>query len=226
MQLTITLIIVIITVLVSLGGFTNPKINDDLIFHPPSVARGQWYRFITHGLLHGDAFHLIFNMIALWSFGQSLEQVFSLPCVFGSAGKWIYLLIYVTALVVASLPDLFKHRNDYGFRSLGASGAISAVIFASVILRPGMGIGLIGIPGISVPAWLFAFIYLGISAYLDRKGGSHVNHGAHFWGAIYGLIITFLLLSSFAHIDVIQNIKAQLDNSDQYLFECGDYLTQ
>ncbi len=221
MQFTITLIIVIITALVSLGGFSNQKVMDDLIFSAPEIKRGQWYRFITHGLLHGDIFHLLFNMYALYSFGTSVERVFGDVCVFGSNGKWVYLLLYVTALVVASIPDYMKHKNNYGFRSLGASGAVSAVIFSSIVILPTIGIGIAFVPGISIPGYLFGLIYLAISAYLDRRGGGNVNHGAHFWGAVYGLVFTFAFLNLLSHIDVIQNIKDQLKAGAPFLPNCG-----
>ena len=210
MQLSITLVIVIITVLVSIGALNNQKIEDDLIFYAPAIKRNQWYRFLTHGLIHGDSFHLIFNMIALYSFGQGLERVFSQDAVFGVLGKWIYLLLYVTALVVASIPDYIKHRNNYHYKSLGASGAIAAVIFGSIVLLPGQGIGMIFLPGISIPAYLFAIIYLAVSTYLDRKGGSNINHGAHFWGAIYGLAFTIAFLLAFSEVDIIANFRNQI----------------
>lgn len=210
MQLTITLGLVIITVLVSIGAFNNQKIMDDLIFYAPAIKRNQWYRFLTHGLIHGDSFHLIFNMIALYSFGTGLERVFSQDAVFGPKGKWIYLLLYITALVVASIPDYIKHKDNYYFKSLGASGAIAAVIFGSVVLLPGQGIGLIILPGISIPAYLFAVIYLGVSAYLDKRGGSNVNHGAHFWGAIYGLVFTIAFLLAFTDFDIVANFRYQI----------------
>src|SRR5690348_7758003 len=137
MQISITLVICIITVLVSIGAFNNPRIMDDLIFYGPSISvRRQWWRMWSHGLIHADAAHLIFNMIALYSFGTGLERAFSSDCVFGSQGKLMYILLYLTALPAASLPDLIKRKDDYHYRSLGASGAVSAVIFASIVILP------------------------------------------------------------------------------------------
>ncbi|MEO7924224.1 MAG: rhomboid family intramembrane serine protease [Chitinophagaceae bacterium] len=222
MDLSITLIIVIITSLVSIGGFNNQKIIDDLIFYPPAVKRGQWYRLVTHGLIHADGFHLIFNMIALYSFGEAVEKaLFSYSCFFGTNGKWIFLLLYITGLIVASIPDLVKHRDSYHFRSLGASGAVSAVVFSSILLLPKLGVGLAFIPGIQIPGYIFAVLYLIISAYLDKKGGGKVNHGAHLWGAVYGLLFTYIAVNFFTDINIIENFKEQLQAPKPFLPSCA-----
>ena len=100
MELSVTLIIIIVTTLVSIGGFSNHKIIDDLIFYPPAIRRKQYYRFITHGFIHADLFHLLFNMIALYSFGESVEKaLFSHPCIFGANGKYFEM-----RLVKSSIP--------------------------------------------------------------------------------------------------------------------------
>ncbi|RYY56331.1 MAG: rhomboid family intramembrane serine protease [Chitinophagaceae bacterium] len=209
MQLTITLSIIIVTALVSFGSLNNQKMQDDLIFYGPAIKdQNQWYRFITHGLIHADLFHLIFNMYALYSFGTLIERNFSSPVLFGETGRWIYLLLYLSALVFASLPDYIKHKDNYRYRSLGASGAVAAVIFASIVLMPGGSISLFFIPGI--PSWLFGILYLGVSAYLDRKGGTNVNHGAHFWGALYGLVFTIAFLKGFSDYDFVENFLYQI----------------
>lgn len=191
MQLTITLIIVIITSLVSIGAFTNQKMMDDLIFYPPAISkRNQLYRFFTCGLIHADWAHLIFNMLALYLFGKNVEDAF--VDLFDKGGRYIYLLMYVSALVISILPTYFKNKDNYQYRSLGASGAVSAVIFAGLMLAPETEVYIFLIP-IPIPGFIFAPLYLIISAFLDKKGSDSINHSAHIWGAIYGLAFVILV---------------------------------
>src|SRR6266498_840635 len=145
MELSITLIIIIVTTLVSIGGFSSHKIIDDLIFYPPAVTQQkQWWRFITCGLIHGDFGHLILNMYALYIFGINVEKAFI--GIFGRSGNLIYLLMYISALIVCLLPTYRKHKNNYYYRSLGASGAVSAVVFCFILLFPLQKLGLIFFP--------------------------------------------------------------------------------
>ncbi|MBD0332683.1 MAG: rhomboid family intramembrane serine protease [Chitinophagaceae bacterium] len=190
MQLSITVIIIIITTLISLGGFSSHKIIDDLIFYPPAVHyRKQWYRFFTCGLIHADFGHLLFNMLSLYLFGRFVEDKFLL--IFGQNGKWFYLAMYITALFISLLPTYFKQRNNYAYRSLGASGAVSAVIFAGLMIAPQIEVFIFFIP-IPIPGFIFAPLYLLISALLARGAKDNINHSAHIWGAIYGLVFVII----------------------------------
>jgi membrane associated rhomboid family serine protease len=223
-EVTITIAIVIITCLVSFTGFTQPKVIDDLIFYPPAVSeRRQYYRFISHGFIHADVLHLVFNMIALYSFGTIVEKVFTFSCIFDKNGKLFYLLLYFTALIIASLPDYFKFKDAYHFRSLGASGAVSAVIFSSIIFTPQSGISLFMLP-IPIPGFIFGILYLGFSFYLDRRGGGKINHSAHFWGAAYGVIFTLVCCQLFSHgFDVYDNFMQQIHSLQRILpIVCND----
>jgi len=191
MEISITLILVLITVLVSIGGFSNQKIIDDLIFYPPAInKRKQFYRFFTCGLIHADYGHLIFNMLALYLFGKNVEDAFAE--LFGSSGRYIYLFMYVSALLISLLPTYFKHKDSYQYRSLGASGAVSAVIFAGLMLAPGTEVVIIFLPFFPIPGFIFAPLYLIISALLDKRGKDNINHSAHIWGAIYGLLFVIV----------------------------------
>jgi membrane associated rhomboid family serine protease len=187
MQFSITIVIIIITTLISIGGFSNPKILEDLIFYPPAVKKGQWWRFITCGLIHADFGHLFFNMLSLYFFGPCVEEGF--VQLFGENGKWIYLLLYVSALVVSLLPTYFKNQDSYSYRSLGASGAVSAVIFAGLMLVPTATIYLYFIP---MPGFVFAPLYLIFSMYMEKKGRDNINHSAHLWGSLYGLAFVII----------------------------------
>jgi membrane associated rhomboid family serine protease len=201
MQLDITTIIIIITALISIGGFSNQKIIDDLIFYPPAVSqRNQWYRFITCGLIHADVGHLIFNMLSLYLFGRFVEEKFIE--IFAQNGKLIYLVMYVTSLFVCLLPTYFKNKNNYSYRSLGASGAVSAVVFAGLMIAPYVQVGFFFIPPI-IPGFIFGPLYLLITAWLDKRGGGNINHSAHLWGALYGLLF-IIVAGRMVGYDAIQ----------------------
>ncbi|MER3499622.1 MAG: rhomboid family intramembrane serine protease [Chitinophagaceae bacterium] len=193
MELSITLVIIIITVLISIGGFSNHKTIDDLIFYPPAITRQkQWYRFFTSGLIHADWGHLLFNMLSLYLFGESVEKNFVMDyaaneVLFGKQGRILYLAMYVLALFVCLLPTFIQHKNDYYYRSLGASGAVSAVIFAGLLIEPRNRVGFFFIPPV-IPGYIFGPLYLIISSYLGRQSKDNVNHSAHFWGAVFGIV--------------------------------------
>lgn len=188
MQLSITLVIVAVTVLVSWRAFSDQRLLGRLILWPPAIERNRQYdRLLTYGFVHADWMHLLFNMITLWSFGSVVERVFS---------QWItpagYLLFYLSAIVVSILPTWMAHRRDPNYRSLGASGGVSAVLFASILFDPWSKIIIFPIP-VPLPAFLFAILYVGYSIWMDRRGRDNVNHSAHLWGAAYGVLFTVLL---------------------------------
>lgn len=209
MEITTTLIIIIITAIVSFTAFSNEKIMNDLIFYPPAVQRGQWYRFFTCGLLHADIGHLAFNMITLYFFGGGVEQNFSI--LFGKYGKLIYLAMYILALAVCLLPTYGKNKDNYHYRSLGASGAVSAVVFSSILFDPLKGIGLFFIP-VFIAGFLFGLIYLVVSSMLDRKGGDNINHSAHIYGALFGIAFTSILCYSLGNYPVLEVFVNQISN--------------
>lgn len=206
--MSITLIIIIITAIVSISAFSNNKVYEDLIFYPPAVTYNkQWYRFFSCGLIHADWMHLIFNMYALYLFGSSVESSFN--TIFQEKGRIFYLLMYISSLFFCLLPTYSKHKEDAGYRSLGASGAVSAVIFASILLQPLMGLRLLFIP-IDIPGFIFGFLYLGISSYLDKRGGGNINHSAHIWGALYGLAFLIVMAAAFSNYPVVAQFIAQV----------------
>jgi membrane associated rhomboid family serine protease len=210
MNLTITLIIVILTCVVSFTAFSNKKVIDDLIFYPPAISqRHQWYRFITCGFIHADFMHLAFNMFSFYLFGNNVEEAFIQ--LFPGYGKGLYLAMYLLALFVCLLPTYFKNKDNYYYRSLGASGAVSAVIFVGVFLEPLNKIYLFFIP-VGIPGFIFGPLYLILSAYLSRKGTSHINHSAHFWGAIFGVAYFIIACHFMSDFNPIQNFIAEVQS--------------
>jgi membrane associated rhomboid family serine protease len=187
MEFTITVIIIIITCIISFTAFSSEKIINDLIFWPPMIQeKKQFYRFITSGLIHADIPHLAFNMITLYFFGRLVEEYLFIPKI----GKTGYLLFYIAGIIVSEIPSYIRHRNNYSYRSLGASGAVTAVLFSFILLAPWQTIYVFFLP---VPAIIFAALYVGYSIYMDRKGGDNVNHSAHLWGAAWGVVFTLFM---------------------------------
>ncbi|TMI62058.1 MAG: rhomboid family intramembrane serine protease [Bacteroidetes bacterium] len=203
-MLSLTVIICILTVLLSFSAFNNHKLINDLIFWPAELTRrNQWYRFITYGFIHGDFMHLIFNMIALYSFGESIENYFKDPVLFGENGGLVFLGFYFSALIISVIPDYFQHRDHYHYRALGASGAVSAIIFSAILFNPMGGIGFAFLPGINIPGFIFAVLYLVVSTILAKKGQDNIGHMAHITGSVYGLLFTYLATKLFTDYDVI-----------------------
>jgi len=196
-----TIAIIIITAIVSFTSFNSPKAINDLSMWPVMIdGKKQYYRFITSGFIHGDYMHLIFNMFTLYFFGPIVERSLipliahvspADPSSFNLIVSLYYIGFYLLALIASDLPSYFKHRRDYGFRSIGASGAVSAIIFASILLDPWMSIGIMGI--IPVPAIIYAVLYVVYCIYAGRRGGDNINHDAHLWGGLFGFAFSLIL---------------------------------
>lgn len=190
MTITITLSIIAITAILSFLCFNNETLLKAFIFSPYSIKREKKYlKFLTHGFIHADYMHLLFNMITLFFFGPIVEQAF----IYSSPknGTILYIGFYLLAIIVAAIPSFFKHQNNQFYLSLGASGAVSAVLFASILLQPFMTINVYVIP---VPALLFGPLYLFYSAYMAKRGKDNIGHDAHFVGAIFGMLALLLLI--------------------------------
>jgi membrane associated rhomboid family serine protease len=192
-----TLYIVIITIVISIAAFQYESIYHRFIFNPYSIThRQEWYRFITSGFIHADWIHLGVNMLVLYQFGSRVEYFYE--AVFGTKGWYYFLILYLGGILIAILPSYKKHREDPYYNGLGASGAVSAVLFTEILFNPWEKVylfGLLGLPGI-----VFAVAYLIYSYYMDRKGNDNINHNAHFWGAVFGVVYTLALKPSiFLH---------------------------
>lgn len=177
-----TLFLVIITVVVSLLAWQSAPLMQRLIFYPPAVQRGQVDRFVTHGFIHADGMHLFFNMFTLFSFGQVVQRLFMDKL--GSIG---FVLFYLAALVVAIIPTYMKHKNNPRYSSLGASGAVSAVVFSYILMAPWSMLYVFFIP---MPAIVFAVLYVAYSVWADGQGRGNINHSAHLVGGIFGMLAT------------------------------------
>lgn len=202
----ISYIIIGVTAIISIAAFTNQSLFNRLSFNAYQVNHSrQFYRFLTHGFIHADWTHLAVNMFVFLSFGQMVEHAFIY--LFGQGkGIYFFILLYVGGILLSSLPSYAKHKNDSWYNAVGASGAISGVLFTSIIISPLSGIRFIFIP-FDIPAFIFGILYLIYSAYMSRKGQDNIGHDAHFWGALFGIVFTILLkpalLSGF--ISQIQN---------------------
>ncbi|MET3878276.1 MULTISPECIES: rhomboid family intramembrane serine protease [Chitinophaga] len=182
MMFSISLVIIIVTCLVSYTALKNYDQLDKMSLQPYMVKNyRQYYRFITSGFVHADFQHLIFNMLTLFFFGPAIENLFMQ--LFQS--KVVYILYYLLGIIVANIPSYIKHRNNSSYSSLGASGAISAVVFTAIMVDPWNTIYLFFIP---IPAVIYGVLFLALSAYMSRKGGDNINHDAHMWGALFGIV--------------------------------------
>ncbi|MFI5137473.1 MAG: rhomboid family intramembrane serine protease [Sphingobacteriales bacterium] len=192
-----------ITIASSLWAFSNDNAYANMILHPYSVSRGQRvYTVITSGLIHNDWMHLIFNMFSYYFFAFQLEPVL---------GHWQFGLLYTASLILSDLPTVYKHKNDDWYHSLGASGAVSAVIFSWIMYSP---VGTMMIMPIPIPIYsiVFGVLYLIYCNYASKHARDNVNHDAHLFGALSGLMITIVL-----HYQVVPEFIAQISAKVQEL---------
>ena len=204
MAMSVTVLLVLATVLVSWLAFERPALMSRLVFWPAAIARSHQYdRLVTHGFVHADLQHLLFNMITLYFFGRLVEAMF-LPYI----GPFGFLLFYLSALVVAIVPTWIRHRRDPSYRSLGASGAVTAVLFAFILIQPWQTIYVFVVP---IPAVLYAALFVGYSIWSDLRERDRVNHQAHLWGAAYGVAFALLLEPRLGPAFLVRLLHPSLD---------------
>lgn len=181
MENNILLIIIVVNVLFSLKGLNDNQFFTKYKFHVGSIRSGEQYRMVTSAFLHVDIFHLAFNMISLYSFAPVVSQ---------TLGDITFLLIYLGSLIFGSLLTMIFHGTDFSYSAVGASGAVTGIIYSSILIYPNMTIGIFGI--IPMPAYVFGIAYLLYSIYGMKSRGDNIGHTAHFGGAIGGYVITLL----------------------------------
>lgn len=189
-----TLVLMAVTVLVSVWAFTDSLLLDRLLLKPDRVwYRREWWRLLTSGFVHKDYAHLGFNLFTFVFFGLEIERICTLY--FGRGrGAAAFLLIYLGGILVANLPTVVRHRDDHRYASLGASGGVAAVLFASIVLSPLRKLVLLFLP-VGIPGFIFGALYAGFSFVQARRGSADgINHDAHLTGALYGVAIILLLV--------------------------------
>ncbi len=183
-MIPINLILILATVVISFQAFGSSARLSRLMFNPYVVKlRGEWYRVISHAFVHSNWGHLLVNMFVLYFFGQNMEYIFTE--MYGTAGKIYYVLLYFGGIIFATLPAFRRHVNNPGYNAVGASGAVSAVLFAHILVLPTETLYLYF--AIPLPSFLFGIGYLWYEAWMDKKSTDNVAHDAHFWGALYGI---------------------------------------
>lgn len=197
-----TILIIIVTAVVSFAAFNKRSLVDKLQFNASKICHNkEYHRLVTHAFIHANWEHLIVNMIVLFSFGRAVESYFHYT--FGRNATFYYILLYVGGILFSNLYAIFKHKNNFYYNAVGASGAVSAVLFAAIFFDPWNPVyffGLIKFPGI-----VFAVLYLVYSYYMSRKQNDNVAHDAHFLGALFGFVFPILIDS-----DLMRNFLDKL----------------
>ncbi|WP_229316854.1 rhomboid family intramembrane serine protease [Flavobacterium ammoniigenes] len=175
------IVIIAITVLISYRGFNDLSFFRKFEFHVGSILKGEQIRMISSGFLHVDMGHLFFNMVTLWFFA---------PLVLAYLGNWTFVLVYMGSLIFGNLLTLLFNKNNYSYRAVGASGAVTGVLYSAILLQPDMMLGLFFI--IPIPAYLFGILYLLYSIYGMKSKNDNIGHSAHFGGAVGGYVITLI----------------------------------
>lgn len=201
--MSVTLVIILVTVGLSWYGFKNPPIIMKLLHNSYRVHHNkEYYRLITSGFVHANFPHLLWNMFSFFFFGDILEIYFTY--IFGGIGRVYFLALYILAIFVSDLPSYFEHKDNPKYNSLGASGGVAAVVFACILFQPLQEVCLYGI--LCLPGFIFAILYIIGSYYYAKRGKDNINHFAHIYGAIFGVVFCALLYPQSVTI-FIEEIK-------------------
>lgn len=188
-------IIIGITVVVSFLAFSNEGLRNKLILNPYIMKRkNEFFRLLTSGFIHADIGHLAFNMITFYFFAPVVLSYFAYY--FGANGTLLFIALYLGAMALGSLPDYFTYQDQPHYNALGASGGVSGVVMASILMEPLNKLYLMFIP-IGIPGFIFGILYLLYSYYQSRNANDNIGHRAHLWGAVFGIVFTALLRPAF-----------------------------
>jgi membrane associated rhomboid family serine protease len=191
--------------MVTIMAWQNRQLFDKLKMNPYMVVhKKEYFRLLSHALLHADWMHLIFNMLTLYFFGEFVEGGLKL---YFDHGILLYILLFVIGAIVASIPSVLKNKNNHAYNSVGASGAVAAILFSGIFFEPKLGIYLFFIP-IPIPGYLFGIAYLAYSHYMSRKNVDNINHDAHFAGAIFGFIFPVLLKPDLFNVFIYKLLES------------------
>jgi len=207
MTFSITLFIVLVTSVISIISFQNENMKNKWMFSPYKyIKEKNRIIILSHGFVHADFLHLFFNMYVLYVFGTSVEEYFEVS---SNIGYIYYISLYILGIIFSTFPSILKNHNNPSYYSLGASGAVSAVVFSYILLFPLKKLGLILLPGLYLPGFVFGLLYLLSEHYLSKKQYSNIAHDAHISGAVFGIL--FLIVYDFEIIiQFFQKINSYL----------------
>ena len=202
----VSILLIAVTIIISLVAWQKPDLMGKMLMNPYRIQhRNEYWRFVSSGFIHADFTHLFFNLFSFFFFGVQLERIFNQ--LFPSYASELYILFYVLAIVAADLPTFNKHKNNPNYNSLGASGAVSAVIFAGILFFPLEPIYLFGV--LKIPGIIYAGLFTWYSVEMDKRSRDFVNHSAHLYGALFG-IVAMTLLYPQVWISFVEQITAML----------------
>ena len=204
--MSITLLFIIGIGLTSYNAFNNPSLKGKLIFNPYTILRNkEYYRFLTSGFIHADFIHLLFNMFVLYMFGEYIENTFH--AIYGTIGLVLYALLFLMGIVISDIPSFLKYKDSPYYNALGASGGVSSILFSFIIFYPTEKICLYGL--LCLPGFIWGALYIIYTVYMGKRQGDNINHDAHLYGGLFGIVFTIITVPGVvpAFFDQLSNFS-------------------